>query len=176
MVKDLQGIKNRLNMSGCFGVDRDGLSGGLALFWTDEVSISLLSFSKHHIDVIVDNDWRYTGIYGWPEASSKKNTCKLLLDLASKSNLPWMILGDFNITLHTSAKWGGLLRDSEDMKLFRDSISDCGLADISFTGYPFTWKNKSVAGGPGDFIQARLDRGLACKHWARKFPKAVILN
>jgi len=42
-----------LGFSGCFAVSRDGKSGGLALFWVQECTISLKHYSPNIIDVIV---------------------------------------------------------------------------------------------------------------------------
>lgn len=39
-----------LNFSGFFGVDAVGRSGGLLLFWTDAINVSLRSYSVGHID------------------------------------------------------------------------------------------------------------------------------
>ncbi|CAM8993856.1 unnamed protein product [Rhodiola kirilowii] len=46
-------IRCRLGFKGCVAVDSRGKSGGLALMWTDEVELELLSFSHSHIDVAV---------------------------------------------------------------------------------------------------------------------------
>lgn len=55
-----------------------GKSGGLALFWRKEVNLNLKEISKYYIDVEVGDDvggsWRFTGIYGEPNADLKDNT------------------------------------------------------------------------------------------------------
>lgn len=38
-----------------FVVDRIGKGGGLVLFWSLDVEVSIKSFSFHHIDAIVQN-------------------------------------------------------------------------------------------------------------------------
>ncbi|KAH1040058.1 hypothetical protein J1N35_041801 [Gossypium stocksii] len=50
-------------------VDPKGTRGGLCLAWRNEIGVTLQSYSKRHIDVMVDNDevkgrWRFTGFYG----------------------------------------------------------------------------------------------------------------
>ena len=46
---------------------------GLALLWKNTIQIDVDSSSLNHIDVIVNkgqvDSWRFTGIYGLPEAS-----------------------------------------------------------------------------------------------------------
>ena len=75
-------------------------AGGLALLWRNSVQIDVYSPSLNHIDVIVDkgkeNSWRFTGVYGMPEASRKSETWDLLRNLHRKYSLPWLCAGDFN--------------------------------------------------------------------------------
>lgn len=52
-------------------VGSDGSRGGLCLAWRDGKNVQLQSFSKRHIDVIIDEveegcKWRLTGFYGSP--------------------------------------------------------------------------------------------------------------
>uniref|UniRef100_A0A0A8ZJ88 Uncharacterized protein n=1 Tax=Arundo donax TaxID=35708 RepID=A0A0A8ZJ88_ARUDO len=42
-------------MYGYFAVDSEGLSGGVGLFWTTDVNVDLLHYSKSHIDVRVNS-------------------------------------------------------------------------------------------------------------------------
>ncbi|XP_073359850.1 uncharacterized protein [Aegilops tauschii subsp. strangulata] len=53
------------------------------------------------------------------------------------------------------------------MELFDDCLSDCGLADLGFSGYPYTWDNKREH---GDNIQVRLDRATCNGEFAHLFP------
>lgn len=46
-------LKYKMGFEGLFYVDNVGRSGGLVLFWKDKFSVSLISFSKNHIDVKV---------------------------------------------------------------------------------------------------------------------------
>lgn len=71
-------LRYKFNIFGV-GVPAVGRSGGLVLLWEKDVSITLLSLSKNHIDVNVQLDangpvWRFTGFYGEPGASLRKRT------------------------------------------------------------------------------------------------------
>ncbi|KAA3467370.1 reverse transcriptase [Gossypium australe] len=72
-------------------VGAKGSRGGLSLGWKDDISISLKSFSKAHIDVevVVENK---------PE-------------LKESNDLPWLVLGDFNEVIYSFEKRGGRLRE-----------------------------------------------------------------
>ncbi|GMJ07394.1 hypothetical protein HRI_004408600 [Hibiscus trionum] len=54
-----------------FDVSANGSCGGLSLAWTNDTSVSILSFSTFHIDVVVKEKdssckWRLTDFYGNP--------------------------------------------------------------------------------------------------------------
>ncbi|KAK2635603.1 hypothetical protein Ddye_030395 [Dipteronia dyeriana] len=78
----MEGIRVQLGFTGKLVVDCEGRSGGLGLFWTDKVNVSLLSFSRFHIDVRVtsgaNEDWRFTGFYGHPEQDQRSHAWTLL--------------------------------------------------------------------------------------------------
>ena len=61
-------LRWKLQLPNLVTVDSEGASGGLALFWSREVDITLKSFSKYHIDSVIKGEngieWRFTGIYG----------------------------------------------------------------------------------------------------------------
>lgn len=61
----------RLKFDNMFLVPRRNLSGGLALFWMNDLDLHIRTFSPHHIDAVVnprvDDAWWFTGFYGAPE-------------------------------------------------------------------------------------------------------------
>ena len=73
-------------------VPRVSRAGGLALLWKNTVQIDVDSSSLNYIDVIVnkgkDDSWRFTGIYGMPEAERKHEIWDLLRTLHQKFSLP----------------------------------------------------------------------------------------
>lgn len=46
-------LKHSLGFAGGFEVPRQGLGGGLMLFWSADVVVSVLSFSISHVDVLL---------------------------------------------------------------------------------------------------------------------------
>ena len=75
-----QNLNWRLGFDNSFGVSSDGLSGGLVLFWNNDVSVDLKSFYKSHIDAMVtceatgSNAWRFTGFYGEAKRELRKES------------------------------------------------------------------------------------------------------
>ena len=101
----------KLGFQGKIVVNSVGSSGGLCLFWSYEVDVSLLSFSQAYIDVCVrirfKLAWRFTNFYGSPVQSQKVHFWTLLRRLAGLSSLPWVCVGDFNEIVGDVEKMGG---------------------------------------------------------------------
>ena len=59
------------------------------------------------------------------------------------------------------------------MLAFKETLLHCGLEDLGYQRYPFTWRN----GRLGDaFIEVRLDRACASMDWQGQFPLAKVLH
>lgn len=54
---------------------------------------------------------------------------------------PWVVFGDFNEILVPNEKMEGRERPEQEMRDFRDVISDCTQRDLGFQGPMFTWFN-----------------------------------
>lgn len=105
---NIEKLKRSWNLNGV-SVDRIGLSGGLALLWRKEVQLTLLSFSKYHMDSLVKMEdsgpeIRVTGIYGESDAQKRSRTWDLIKTLHAHHTGPWYLGGDFNAILHNTEK------------------------------------------------------------------------
>ena len=84
-------MKNKIQFDGLFMVDSVRRGGGLALMWKEKDWVSLISFSRNHIDVRVNilemASWILTGFYGYPECNRRKDSWNLLKSLSNRSNL-----------------------------------------------------------------------------------------
>lgn len=91
-----------LGFTGCFGVDVVGKSGGLLLFWNNEINVSLRSYSVGHIDYMVcfsDICWHFTRIYGNLIPHLRRFSWDLLRKLQAVPHVgssAWLVGGDFN--------------------------------------------------------------------------------
>jgi len=76
--KQMENIKFNLGFSNALNVPSQGRSEGLALLWSQETNLEIVSFSKHHIDTTITNQsnfkWRFTGFYGHPEPHMRKDS------------------------------------------------------------------------------------------------------
>ncbi|KAK5818320.1 hypothetical protein PVK06_023255 [Gossypium arboreum] len=107
-----------------------GSRGGLCLAWRGYINIRLQSYSKSHINVVIDdtdecNNWKFTGFYGSHYSNDKEESWNLLRQLRTVGELPWMVCGDFNEILYGFENKGGLPREEGKMEAFRKIIALC---------------------------------------------------
>ncbi|KAL5836959.1 hypothetical protein ACOSQ3_014128 [Xanthoceras sorbifolium] len=163
-------IKVQLGFSGGLHVDCEGKSGGLMLLWNDAWDVSVLSFYRGHIDVVIKMEnnlkWRFTGFYGCPAPNHRTDSWELLRRLKAVNRLPWLCGGDFNELLHNEEKLGGNERTGPGMFNFRSIVELCDFVDLGFSGPLFTWNNKR---GGSRNVQERLDRFFATSQWVNLF-------
>ena len=75
---------------------------------------------------------------------------------------PWCCNGDFNAILHAGEKLSAYPPPFKQKAEFGSTLDSCGLLDLGFRGYPFTWNNKR----PGRAnTRQRLDRVVSNIGW-----------
>ncbi|KAK2635846.1 hypothetical protein Ddye_030638 [Dipteronia dyeriana] len=127
-------VRSKLGFDNCFTVDM--------LFWLNEVDVTIMSFTKGHIDATMKVNggqvWRFTGFYEEPNQTARVHSWDLLRRLGGLCGLPWSVIGDFNEILSSSEEQGGGCRSVSVMNSFRDVEDDCKLIDMGFRGHQFT--------------------------------------
>lgn len=146
------------------------------MLWRKEITVELMSYSKHHIDTRVrleeEEPWfRVTGIYGASEVNQRFRTWELMHKLHEDVSLPWFLGGDFNEILTAGEKLGGGARGPRQIASFNTALSVCGLTDLGFEGYPFTWSNGREH---PHTVRCRLDRVCANPEAFTRFPLAYV--
>lgn len=85
------------NFQNCLAVDSYRKEGGLAMKQGKNVTVDVTSYSKHHIDAVVqrkkDGLWHCTWVYGHPKTKEKKHIWELIRRFLGLSSLPGCILG-----------------------------------------------------------------------------------
>ncbi|XP_019159684.1 PREDICTED: uncharacterized protein LOC109156288 [Ipomoea nil] len=117
--------------------------------------------------------WRMTGFYGFPQRWRREESWNLIKSLASKSDLPWVVIGHFNDLLFQREKQGGNPHPDRLLRGFGDTIQDCGLTQLPMIGYPYTWETGK---GTVDWIEEHLDKVLATQGWRDRVVEASVLN
>jgi hypothetical protein len=158
-----------------FAISNTGRSGGIGIFWNNDINIEILPYSQYHLDAVVSSinmePWRLTCVYGEACVSERHKTWDMLKFIRSSSDLPWLCIGDFNEVLHRSEHNGVNERSNAQIAAFRETVDVCGLMDLGYTGVPWTFEKK-VAGG--SYCRTRLDRALASPSWSSRYPLAIL--
>ncbi|KAH7836079.1 hypothetical protein Vadar_032514 [Vaccinium darrowii] len=170
-------IRRSLKFDFGFYVEPDGLSGGLALWWNDDVDLEVESASKNLIHSIVNDKsssscWATTFVYGSPLRSGRDMVWEDMKDIGRYENLPWLSIGDFNEVLSLEDKLGGNCPSQRRLASFHDMLNYCGLVDLDYKGPKFTWRNNRS--GP-DCIMERIDMAFANSRWRELFDQALVL-
>lgn len=78
-----------LNFEGAIAIDAQGHNGGIALLWRHKEEVKLLSYSRNHIDAIVNikywSKFRLIGIYGESDRAKRRETWNLIYSLKDNS-------------------------------------------------------------------------------------------
>lgn len=166
-----------MSYGGCFLVEAQGHSGGLALIQKTENIVEIKSFSKNHIDAVISLEvmerWRLSGIYGEPKRACRRNKQDLFRRLKAEFTLPWCLIGDMNNLGNNTEKKGGMRYPNQLVTGFTDALRDCDLQDLEIQGYQFTWERGRGTTGWGE---ERLDKALVSEEWIRLFPLANLTN
>ena len=114
-----------------------------------------------------------TGFYGNPNTALKVESWNLLKSLSRVSQLPWLVIGDFNEITCPMEKERGALRPNHQITRFNNSINYCGLREVGFVGPRFTWLYQKR---DRTQIGERLDRALATQDWFFMFPTTKLIH
>ncbi|GLT51961.1 hypothetical protein SLA2020_253300 [Shorea laevis] len=98
----LERLRRKLSFSHATYVESQGYSGGLALWWTDEVHISIFSSDKNSIegccaDADFTTSWHFTFVYGESNVQYKRNMWNRVMNLRHAPQIPWLLIGDLNL-------------------------------------------------------------------------------
>nr|GEW97875.1 RNA-directed DNA polymerase, eukaryota, reverse transcriptase zinc-binding domain protein [Tanacetum cinerariifolium] len=116
---------------------------------------------------VVFGNWQWCS-----NAHFSTNTCKILIGWnpnqerwarfigyfanSYTNNIPWILMGDFNVTLKTSEHTAEGSCITRDMNDFNNCVNNLELEDIRSSGFQFTW-TKSLK-NPKSSIMKKLDR------------------
>ncbi|KAL8106281.1 hypothetical protein AgCh_029900 [Apium graveolens] len=143
--------------------------------WKTEGGVEIKGSSNHFIYFEVENEqvgrWRYTGFYGCPERERRRESWDIIRNLCSRSMLPWCLIGDFNDLIFAEEKQGGRMHPRGLLEGFVDTVNCRGLMNLGFIGTKFTWERSR---GQINWVQERLERGLANQDWCNMFPMTEV--
>lgn len=117
--------------------------------------------------------WHVTFVHGEPRVENPHQIWTALRNISQTSNLPWLVMGDFNETMWQFEHFSRTQRNESQMQAFRDVLQDCELHDLGFQGVPHTYDNRRDG---WNNVKVRLDRAVANNGWRDIFPSAQIVH
>ncbi|KAL4297447.1 hypothetical protein GQ457_12G008860 [Hibiscus cannabinus] len=172
--KYLEKLRTKNIFSSSFYVDPRGLAGGLALWWAEGISVTIMRESINFIDTLVslngEEPWQCTFIYGPPNTADKQHFWANLQLIRKESSSKWCIIGDVNIVADQSEKDGGNPINNNQAKWFLDFTDAAGMFELPIKEGKFTWSNMR---SNSEAIAEKLDKVLISNEWSMAFPKAI---
>ncbi|GAV87805.1 Exo_endo_phos domain-containing protein, partial [Cephalotus follicularis] len=106
-------------------------------------------------------------VYGLCDYRSRRDLWKdLIFNARLASFVPWLILGDFNVSRFPHDHLNGSPRVSKSMSELNECLKSMEVDDIRSVGRFFTWSNKRT----GNFaVNKKLDRVLGNWEWHKHF-------
>lgn len=120
-----------------------------------------------------NQQWVLTCMYGSCYEAERINQWQIIADMGQHMDLPWVIIGDLNVTLSSYERQSFTTHTTPTPRIVQEIVSRYGLQDIPCSGHPFTWSNRRQQ---FQFVQTRLDRALASVEWFSLFPDVILRN
>lgn len=140
-------------------------------FSMEAFSISEQIISCKVEDVKGQRAWFLSVVYGSNQGLNRKRMLRdLLHDRDFIGNLPWLVVGDFNVIRFPQESSNSLVLTCYE-KEFVECINELEVEDVSFTGCYHTWTNKQEG---MNFVSKKLDRVLSNLEWLRVFPNTSV--
>ncbi|GLT47333.1 hypothetical protein SLA2020_210380 [Shorea laevis] len=169
----LERLRRKFAYSSSMYVDPQGYLGGLALWWTAKVNISIFSSDKKMIDgccseASFSSTWHFSFVYGEPNIQPRSTMWNRILNLRRPEFIPWLIISDLNLVGDSRDKKGKRSPPQIDRRILEELISSCSLRELSYCGSPYTWARGNIS--------ERLDRALINDAWSQLFPNAQLFH
>lgn len=98
------------------------------------VSIKTVSGDQFLCSCVYASNFQKEQLLLWEEL-------RRVIDQHDSGNVPWIIMGDFNVTLSSSETSRSLdyRADQTGMRDFQKFVTDCEVSDLEYTGPELTW-------------------------------------
>lgn len=123
--------------------------GRIWFCWSDRVVVTLLQKSAQMITCAVQvpdigQQFICSAIYAFNTAAERTLLWRKLREtqaVYAHLSLPWILLGDYNVTLSSSEHLRSMdyRSDQASMRAFQEVVLDCSLVDLVYGGALFTW-------------------------------------
>lgn len=137
-------IGSMLGYSGHTRVDATGFSGGIWIYWREEL-VTIDPISQHPQFITMDikrigsPPWYFTSVYASPDPNKRKKLWQELKSFAALHNKPWLVAGDFNDTRFDWERSGACAETNRRAARFNEWVEDMELLEVEFVGASHTW-------------------------------------
>jgi exonuclease III len=152
----------------------NGTAGGIlnavsnSRFQVKSSSIDQYSLTSSIRILSNNNEFKTTNVYAPTDHALKQNFLDHLDHIAPQNDIPWLLLGDFNLMRHSSEKnTDGFHQHEADA--FNDKINSLSLIELPLLDRRFTWTSNR-----NDPTLERLDRVFINLAWAQMFPNTSL--
>ena len=150
-----------------------GRSRGLALFYMEDPSVTILYADKNmiHIETRLEGHEIFMNfVYGDPVVRHRDQVWERLSRMSTTRNKAWFMIGDFNEITGNHEKRGGRRRLESSFLSFHTMLENCGMLDFPYKGNSFSWVGKRRSGK----VKCKLDRAVANEDWHALFTHSVV--
>ncbi|GJV14255.1 probable L-cysteine desulfhydrase, chloroplastic [Tanacetum coccineum] len=188
---DYEAIKNlvadEVNGVGCSTLNLvclswflNGLQNRITIGWnSDVVQVVLIHSTRHMMLCLIENIQNHEKMYcSFIYADNKGMDIRLLWNdlLLAKCctvRCPWVIMGDFNVTLKLEEHSVGKSTISNDMQEFLDCMNNIGVEDLCISRMFYTWIKSPSS--PDTRILKKLDRVMENDEFTSKYNNAHVV-
>lgn len=150
-------------------LEADGTKGGILLAWNAR-KYKLLHSSKGVYTVTTKLEHngvecQISAVYGPTSAQLRRNFFLEIQDSQPPDGIPWLLCGDFNVTLSSGDRTNLNNNNWRESIKFNELLLELDLIDLPLRGRNYTWSNTREHP-----TMARLDRFLISPRWSNSFP------
>ncbi|GLU05331.1 hypothetical protein SLE2022_224350 [Rubroshorea leprosula] len=145
----LEPLRRKFAFSSSAYVEPQGYSGGLALWWTEDINLSIFYSDKNMFDgccsdAAFTTSWHFSLVYGEPNVQLRRNVWNKVLNMGRPESIPWLLMGDLNLVEDSSDKKGKRPPLVTDKRILEDLICSCLLRDVTYKGPQYTWSRGHI--------------------------------
>ncbi|XP_040375969.1 uncharacterized protein LOC121053292 isoform X2 [Oryza brachyantha] len=172
-------ISHAFSMDDSFVVPAQHTTGGLWLMWTNEMKLTIVSYSLNYILAFGVHQpsglmFNLLCIYDDPTHQSTSRIWRKARNfVVNSSHRPTFSMGDLNDIMYENEKFGPTTANNARISLFRHHVRELGLLDLGYRGPTYTWSNKRKG---KNLIMQRLDRSMGNVEWCHNFPNTAVYH
>lgn len=123
----------------------DGTRGGILIAWNaSKYKLVNCTKGRYNVTVTLEQNgdcFHLTSVYGPTSTQLRRDFFNEIRGLQHSDNLPWLLCGDFNVTLLQEDRTNVNSSNWRESTKFADLIIDLNLINLPLRGKNFTWSN-----------------------------------